>query len=128
VFNLLAQGKAKAPMDGNSLFSLIVRDKAALYASYMPFIQGGGLFLPTTKPYQLGDAVFIMLQVLKSDSAMERLAVAGKIVWLTPQGAQGNTKPGIGIQFSGSSSKTLSRIEKLLGDVWLNSDRKTFTL
>lgn len=115
-------------MDGNSLFSLIVRDKAALYASYMPFIQGGGLFLPTTKPYQLGDAVFIMLQVLKNDSAMERLAVAGKIVWLTPQGAQGNTKPGIGIQFSGSSSKTLSRIEKLLGDVWLNSDRKTFTL
>ena len=36
------------------LLSLAIRDKNALYASYMTFVRGGGLFIPTTKPYKQG--------------------------------------------------------------------------
>ncbi|MEE8342905.1 MAG: pilus assembly protein PilZ, partial [Gammaproteobacteria bacterium] len=37
------------------LLSLNIKDKAALYAAYMPFVQNGGLFIPTEKDYELGD-------------------------------------------------------------------------
>ena len=46
-----AAGGAARP----SVISLAIREKAALYAAYMPFIQGGGLFVPTTRQANLGD-------------------------------------------------------------------------
>ena len=115
-------------MTNTALLSLSVTDKAALYASYMPFIQGGGLFVPTSKLFQLGDEVFILLQLNNEDSTSESLAIAGKVVWLTPHKPQGYVKPGIGIQFSSSGIKALNRLEKFIGKDWLNSDKKTFTL
>jgi type IV pilus assembly protein PilZ len=68
------------------ILSLTIKDKSALYAAYMPFIKNGGLFIPTTKEYQLGDEVFMLLTLMDEK---EKLPVAGKIVWITPKGAQG---------------------------------------
>ena len=75
---------ARAAQPG--ILTLNIKDKSALYVAYMPFIKNGGLFIPTTKEYKLGDEVFILLTLM--DSA-ERLPVAGKVVWVTPRGAQG---------------------------------------
>src|SRR5690606_38023143 len=36
------------------VLQLVFKEKAALYAAYMPFIDGGGLFVPTTRPANLG--------------------------------------------------------------------------
>jgi type IV pilus assembly protein PilZ len=63
------------------ILSLTIKDKSALYAAYMPFIKGGGLFVPTKKEYRLGEEVFMLL-TLMDDS--EKIPVAGKIVWVTP--------------------------------------------
>ena len=41
------------------------RDKSALYASYMPFVRNGGLFIPTSKAYKLGDEVFMLLTLME---------------------------------------------------------------
>jgi len=87
--------KARDPRQG--ILSLTIRDKSALYASYMPFIKNGGLFIPTAKPYSLGDEVFMLLSLMESK---EKLPVAGRIVWITPKGSQGNKTAGIGVQFS----------------------------
>ena len=51
-----------APKPG--ILSLTIRDKSALYASYMPFVKNGGLFIPTTKTYRLGDEVFMLLTLM----------------------------------------------------------------
>jgi hypothetical protein len=32
------------------VLSLNIRERAALYAAYMPFLQHGGLFIPTEEP------------------------------------------------------------------------------
>ncbi len=45
-----------APRPG--VLSLAIKEKAALYAAYMPFLAGGGLFIPTTKPFKIGEEVF----------------------------------------------------------------------
>ena len=61
----------------NGILSLAIKDKAVLYAAYMPFIRNGGLFIPTKKEYELGDKVFMLLNLM--DEA-EKIPVAGKVV------------------------------------------------
>ncbi|KAA6186328.1 pilus assembly protein PilZ [Thiohalocapsa marina] len=107
------------------VLSLVIRDQAALYASYMPFIKNGGLFVPTTGDYRLGDELFVLLQLLNEP---ERLPIAGTVVWVTPQGAEGNRQVGVGIQFSDQDKgDARRRIEHYLADS-LDSDRPTHTL
>ena len=33
------------------VLSLNIRERAALYAAYMPFLKGGGIFIPTSRQY-----------------------------------------------------------------------------
>lgn len=107
------------------VLSLTIKDRGALYAAYMPYIKGGGIFVPSTKPYKLGDEVFMLLTLM---DAKEKIPVAGKVVWITPQGAQANRTAGIGIQFSDKdSSGARNKIETLLGGV-LKSEKPTHTL
>ena len=68
------------------ILSLAVKDKAALYNAYMPYIKYGGIFVPTPRRYFIGDEVFLLLTLPDSS---ERLPVAGKVCWVTPTGAQG---------------------------------------
>ncbi len=41
-------------LGNGSLLSLSFKEKAALHAAYMPFLHGGGLFIPTYKPLKMG--------------------------------------------------------------------------
>ena len=105
--------------------SLSLKDKGALYAAYMPFIKNGGMFIPSAKAYQLGDEVFILLTLMDET---EKLPVAGRIVWLTPKGAQGNRPAGIGVQFSEiDGGATRNKIEGYLAGL-LQAERATNTL
>ncbi|MGB0360150.1 MAG: PilZ domain-containing protein [Endozoicomonas sp.] len=105
------------------LMSLTIRDTASLYEAYMPFIIGGGLFVPTAKRYSLGDDVFIRLTLM--DEA-EQIPVPGKVVWITPLGA-GGRQAGVGIQFNDPTDSVRSKIETYIAGA-LNSDRSTNTM
>ncbi len=117
-----------APVDATrqSVLSLTIKDKGALYAAYMPFIKRGGLFIPTNKPYKIGDEVFMTLKLMDSD---EKLPVQGKVVWKTPQGAQGNRVAGIGVHFADDKDGQTARnkIETYLAGA-LKSDKLTHTM
>jgi type IV pilus assembly protein PilZ len=107
------------------ILSLTIKDKGALYAAYMPFVRNGGLFIPTNKPYKIGDEVFMLLTLMEEK---EKLPVAGKIVWVTPSGAQGNKTAGIGVQFSDQDNgQTRNKIEGYLAGA-LGADRPTHTM
>ena len=115
----------QAPTSRQGILSLTIKDKSALYAAYMPFIKGGGLFIPTKKSYQIGDEVFMLLTLMDET---EKLPVAGKIVWITPPGAQGNRAAGIGVQFSDQDEGVArNKIEGYLAGA-LGSDRPTHTM
>ncbi|HET6603253.1 MAG TPA: PilZ domain-containing protein [Xanthomonadaceae bacterium] len=115
-----------ATMMRQGILSLAIKDKGALYNAYMPFVKGGGIFVPTTKRYGLGDEVFILLTLMDDK---ERMPVAGKVVWITPPGAQGNRTAGIGVQFNDSpeAETVKTKIETLLAGM-LGADKLTHTM
>lgn len=109
---------------GAGILSLTIKDKAVLYAAYMPFVQNGGLFIPTNKIYSIGDEVFVLLNLMDE---VEKIPVAGKVVWVTPKGAQGNRSAGIGIQFTEQDTVAVNKIETYLAGI-IESDRPTHTM
>jgi type IV pilus assembly protein PilZ len=107
------------------ILSFAIKDRNALYQSYMPFIKHGGLFIPTTRRYQLGDEIFLLLQLMDEP---DRIPVAGRVVWVTPAGAEGNRTVGVGVQFSEQDKGVARRkIEEYLAGA-LKAERMTHTM
>ena len=98
----------------NGILSLTIKDKAVLYSAYMPFLDHGGLFVPTNKAYDIGDEVFMLLTLMDES---EKIPISGRVVWVTPRGAQGNRTAGIGVQFSEQDAAANAKIENHLHSV-----------
>jgi type IV pilus assembly protein PilZ len=109
-----------------SVIQLAIKEKAALYAAFIPLFAEGGIFIPTSRDYKLGDDVYVLL-TLPDDP--QRYPVAGKVAWVTPARASGNRSQGVGIQFPrDEKSRALKlKIEEMLGG-HLAADRPTQTI
>lgn len=103
-----------------------IRDKEALYASYMPFIKDGGIFLPTEVAYDLNDDVFVILK-LPFDKAVFKFM--SKVVWINPTSTNKNKPTGVGLRvdIKNGGAQFMSKIESIVG-VMTNSARPTFTI
>ncbi|HEY8022951.1 MAG TPA: PilZ domain-containing protein [Burkholderiaceae bacterium] len=122
----MADAPATAAVARPSVLSLPIKEKAALYAAYMPFLTNGGIFVPTTKPYKIGDEIYLILTLMED---VTKYPIAGKIAWITPAGANNSKAQGIGVHFSSDESgkRVKQRIEEILGAA-LGSSRATHTL
>ena len=109
-----------------SVMQLAIKEKAALYAAYIPLFAEGGIFVPTTRDYRLGDDVYVLL-TLPEDP--QRYPVAGRVAWVTPERASGNRTQGVGIQFpkDPKSVELKAKIEQILGTA-LSSEKPTQTI
>jgi type IV pilus assembly protein PilZ len=97
-----------------SVIQLVFREKGALYAAYMPVFSDGGLFVPTTREYKLGEDIYLLLS-LPDDP--QRYPVAGKVGWVTPANASGGRTQGVGVRFpTDDKTRVLKlKIEEILG-------------
>jgi type IV pilus assembly protein PilZ len=121
--SVLPQPQGSAPRQG--ILSLAIKDKGSLYSAYIPFFKGGGIFIPTSKPYALGDEVFILLTLMEET---EKMPVVGQVAWINPKDAQGHFVPGIGVRFTDKDGEAVrNKIESYLGGA-LKSDRMTHTM
>ncbi|MDR2838369.1 MAG: PilZ domain-containing protein [Azonexus sp.] len=118
--------QVKPPPLRPSVLSLNINSKSALYAAFMPHLNGGGIFIPTTRGYNIGDEVFMLLSLMDDPA---KLPIAGRVVWITPAGAQNGRAQGIGVNFNSDESgqEAYRKIEGLLGGV-MQSSRPTHTL
>ncbi len=107
------------------VLSLAIKEKAALYGAYMPFIKGGGLFIPTTKPFKIGEEVFMLLSLVDDPV---KLKVVGNVVWVMHV-AQNNRPQGIGVQFNEKDGgiEVKNKIEAILAGT-LKAARPTHTM
>ncbi len=109
-----------------TVLSLAIKEKAALYAAYMPFLKHGGMFVPTQKPYKIGDEIYLILSLMDDPN---KYPIAGKVAWITPAGANNNRAQGIGVHFPDDESgqRARQRIEEFLGAA-MRSARATHTI
>jgi type IV pilus assembly protein PilZ len=109
----------------SSVLTLTVKDKAALYAAYMPYVINGGLFIPTPKEYTMGQEVFVLLNIVEGQ---DRLPIQGKVVWKTPPNSEVHRIAGIGIQLTDKDGGVArNKIENYLAGA-LASERPTHTM
>lgn len=109
----------------HSILSLAIKDKGVLSAAYMSFVNNGALFVPSAREHTLGEQVDLLISLMDEK---EKLEVKGKVIWITPKGAQGNRAPGIGVQFQGETGRSVrDKMEVYLAGM-LNSDKPTHTL
>ncbi len=109
-----------------SVIQLAFKEKGALYAAYIPMFSDGGLFVPTTRDYRLGEDIYLLL-ALPDDN--QRYPVAGKIAWLTPPNASGGRTQGVGVRFPADEKSRLIKlkIEEILGTS-ISSSKPTQTI
>lgn len=112
-------------MAQKGILSYNIESKQELYTAYMPFLINGGLFVPTRKNFRLGDEVLILLSLMGD----ERIAIPGKVAWITPTGSQRGGSSGVGIQFAGSAEgqQAQTAIVSVLAGM-LESERPTRTI
>jgi type IV pilus assembly protein PilZ len=103
---------------------LDLQDPDELYLCYMATLKQGGLFVKSNARFELGQSV--SLRVTLPDE-LEDHVIVGKVVWLTPQGAQNSNPPGAGVSFVEDPDRVNDRIIKQLGTA-LNSGKPTYTM
>jgi type IV pilus assembly protein PilZ len=102
-----------------------ITNTSTLYSSFMPFLKGGGIFIPTKEMHALGEQVNLKLVLVEMDKIFD---VTGVIVWVTPTAAQSNRKQGVGVQFTSDNAHVVSgEITNYVGEL-LTSEKPTFTL
>jgi type IV pilus assembly protein PilZ len=129
----MAMNRAPAPTAASSavasrpsVIQLVFREKGALYAAYLPILMNGGIFVPTTRSYKLGDDIYLLLS-LPDDP--QRYPIAGRVAWITPPNASGGRTQGVGVAFP-ADEKTRAlklKIEQVLG-TQLQSAKPTQTI
>jgi type IV pilus assembly protein PilZ len=122
----LGPAGAAGPSSRPSVIQLVFREKGALYAAYMPLLTEGGLFVPTTREYRLGEDIYLLLS-LPDDP--QRFPVAGKVAWITPPNTSGGRTQGVGVRFPNDdkSRQLKAKIEEILGTS-ISSSKPTQTL
>lgn len=115
---------APSPRASHGILSLTIKSKDELYRCYMPYIKNGGLFVATQRDYHLGEEVFMLLDLMDET---DKIPVTGKVIWVTPRGAQGGKRAGIGIQLSADDTTVAGKIETYLAGA-LGTGRLTNTM
>ena len=109
-----------------SVIQLVFREKGALYAAYMPVLADGGLFVPTSREYRLGEDIYLLLTLPEDPN---RYPIAGKVAWVTPANASGGRTQGVGVRFPNDEKTRAVRlkIEESLGTA-VSSSKPTQTI
>lgn len=110
---------------GGGIITCNIPDVATLYSSYLPFVNYGGIFVPSARSHMLGEDVFVAFTL---PGTQERFPLNGKIVWVNNK--QVGTRPaGFAMQFGSdpNSTKMRNEIERLLAGQ-VDSPRPTYTM
>ena len=100
-----------------------IESRSDLCRAYMPFVCGGGVFVPTNRHYELGDDVNLAFTLFESGGPV---AVSGTVVWVTPNRAQGKRMAGVGVRFNADDGLR-AHLEGLLAGI-SGGDEPTHTL
>ncbi len=109
----------------DEILEVSIKNTSELYSSYMPFITNGGLFIPTTKSYEMGQILSLRIKMIDEIIIS---SISSKIVWTTPPKTENHKPCGIGVQFmKEDNGETKSKIESLLASN-TSTRKSTYTM
>lgn len=99
-----------------SILQLRFDSQQELYLAYISLFNEGGLFIATTREYQLGDDLYGLL-ALPDDT--RRYPVVGAVAWITPPDSSGGRTQGVGVRFAADErgAQLKQKIEASLGSM-----------
>lgn len=102
-----------------------IEDVSVLYASYLPFVENGALFVPTERVQKMGDEVFIAFTLPQSS---ERYPMNGRVVWINHK-AQANRPAGFAVQIGDDEAgrKIKNEVDRLLAGK-MSAQQATYTM
>ncbi|ASK26787.1 PilZ domain-containing protein [Neisseria chenwenguii] len=107
------------------MMSLQLKEKVMLYNCYMPFLENGGLFVPSEDVFSLGDEILLAVEI--GNHAKRFLPT--KVAFINPARTSAHRPKGVGLAFTDLDIciQTKNLIEAELGN-HLRDERATFTL
>ncbi|MBS9779596.1 MAG: PilZ domain-containing protein [Moraxellaceae bacterium] len=113
------------PGRGGGILNYKVEDVPKLYASYLPFVKNGAIFIPSNQPKKLGDDVFVAITLPGSS---ERMPLNGKVVWIN-QKPQAGRPQGFAVQFGTDATglQVKNEVERLLAGK-VDGSQRTYTM
>lgn len=110
------------------MMSLRLESKPVIYASYMSFLEHGGVFLPTDDKFKMGEEVLLVLELV-APGKTEKLPLKTNVCWINLNPSASGTPKGIGLAFGNDeqSIKAKNIFEAILTGL-LHNERPTYTL
>lgn len=110
------------------MLNLRLEGKPVIYASYMSFIEYGGVFLPTNDTFKMGEDIMLVLELV-GPANTEKFLIPTKVCWINSNPSAAGRPKGIGLAFGtdAQSVKAKNTFEALLSGI-LNNERPTYTL
>ena len=110
------------------VLQLRLESKPVIYASYMSFLEYGGVFLPTDDKFDMGEEILLVLELVGLGKT-EKIFIKTNVCWINANPSASGRPKGIGLAFgsdeSGLKAKTI--FENILSGL-LHNERPTYTL
>ena len=110
------------------MLQLRLESKPVIYASYMSFLEYGGVFLPTDDKFDMGEEILLVLELVGLGKT-EKIFIKTNVCWINANPSASGRPKGIGLAFgsdeSGLKAKTI--FENILSGL-LHNERPTYTL
>jgi type IV pilus assembly protein PilZ len=100
-----------------------IPDRETLYQSYMPYVLGGGIFIPSKTMVNMGDEITVFVTLPER----QEILLKGQVIWIS-QKQNGIKLQGFGIQLSGEEGALYkAEAEKLLAGIKASA-RSSYTM
>ena len=123
-----AAPNAAAESAPSRVLQLRLESKPVIYASYMSFLEYGGVFLPTDDKFDMGEEILLVLELVGLGKT-EKIFIKTNVCWINANPSASGRPKGIGLAFgsdeSGLKAKTI--FENILSGL-LHNERPTYTL
>ena len=123
-----AAPNAAAESAPSRVLQLRLESKPVIYASYMSFLEYGGVFLPTNDKFDMGEEILLVLELVGLGKT-EKIFIKTNVCWINANPSASGRPKGIGLAFgsdeSGLKAKTI--FENILSGL-LHNERPTYTL
>lgn len=91
-------------------FKWTINDASDLYQCFIPFIERGGLFIPSKEVFEMGEVVELKLMFSDKEWSIE-----APVVWITPEAAVDDARPGgVGLQLKAEHENLYNEMQTLL--------------